>query len=256
MKDLAIICKLKLVNVMKYVKLFENWLNEADEVKFDASKPEATPVTSITQKDLFGSGVKDIEKNLKSILSRSLDKTETSDKPSESVTVKSGMTLVGFDGKGMRVKEGNAPGSAELLVKVVGFNKVQTNDLLGKIGTDVEDDSARVFVIYGKGVDESKVYWKEEKVDQGISTASASILILPKEPQKGDDPAITMQGVIISQGKPRLVNLGQVCAFASTNFSKEGVAMLDKEDSGKKESLMATVFKGSGETGKEAGPTV
>lgn len=245
---------------MKYIKLFENWLNEADEIKFDPNKPEATPVTAITQGQLFGNGGADFEKNLKSLLARSFDKKETADAPSETVVVRGNFQLSELDGnkKGLRIKNTKEP-DRELLVKLSPFNGVETNDTLSKVGGDAKDTSLKVFLVHSKSVDDSKVYWKVEKTDEGISTASASIVIFPSAIENKENLAIDMPCVIITEGKVKYVTLGQICAFASTNFSKEGVAMLDKSDSGKKESLAANVFKGSGGGAggeKQVGPAV
>ena len=58
---------------MKYVKLFENWLNEAEgEVKpFDAKVPGTTLVVDITQEDLLKDS-KETHKILQSMFNRGM----------------------------------------------------------------------------------------------------------------------------------------------------------------------------------------
>jgi hypothetical protein len=65
---------------MKYVKLFENWLNEAEEGKsevkpFDPKKPYETLVVDITNED-FAKSDKKQKIVIESILARCFDKTE------------------------------------------------------------------------------------------------------------------------------------------------------------------------------------
>ena len=46
---------------MKYLKLFEHWINEEEEVKFDKANPDVTPILKLTQSHLYGVQPKDTE---------------------------------------------------------------------------------------------------------------------------------------------------------------------------------------------------
>ena len=64
---------------MKYVKLFENWLNEAEGggVKpFDPSNPGATMVVDITNKDLSKPYIESLKKIIPSIIAKCTKKSE------------------------------------------------------------------------------------------------------------------------------------------------------------------------------------
>ena len=63
---------------MKYIQVFESWLNEAEEAKFDPNKPQAFPMLKITQENLFNANEDIFRKVLASLFSRSLEKKETS----------------------------------------------------------------------------------------------------------------------------------------------------------------------------------
>ena len=43
---------------MKYIKIYESWLNEAESAKFDANKPQTYPMLKLTQ----GSFIQEMKK--------------------------------------------------------------------------------------------------------------------------------------------------------------------------------------------------
>ena len=69
---------------MKYIKLFENWLNEAEAKPFDANKPSETLVVDITQEDLL-KNPQETPKILQSMFNRGMAKM---DKPDVEESVK------------------------------------------------------------------------------------------------------------------------------------------------------------------------
>ena len=69
---------------MKYIKLFENWLNEAEVKPFDAKAPGATLVVDITQEDLLKDS-KETHTILQSMFNRGMAKK---DKPDVEETIK------------------------------------------------------------------------------------------------------------------------------------------------------------------------
>jgi hypothetical protein len=63
---------------MKYIKLFENWLNEAEVKPFDASNPGETLVVDITVGDMFKDD-KTIASTMESVLNKAFAKKDSAD---------------------------------------------------------------------------------------------------------------------------------------------------------------------------------
>lgn len=65
---------------MKYVKLFENWLNEAEVKPFDSKNPGETLIVDITVEDMFKDDVT-AASTLESVLNRAIAKKDSADAP-------------------------------------------------------------------------------------------------------------------------------------------------------------------------------
>ena len=64
---------------MKYIKVYESWVNEAESAKFDVNKPQAYPMLKLTQGELYTGNEENLRKTLASLYSRSIEKKEVSE---------------------------------------------------------------------------------------------------------------------------------------------------------------------------------
>ena len=127
---------------MKYVKLFENWLNEAEgEVKpFDAKVPGTTLVVDITQEDLLKDS-KETHKILQSMFNRGMAKKDAPD-VEESIKV---IPLYVGDSKAPNKDPflSQASSGGSLVMKSIIVNDSEGNKYNVKVetgGSQLEDD--------------------------------------------------------------------------------------------------------------------
>jgi hypothetical protein len=231
---------------MKYVKLFETWLNEADAPQQGAATPfkietaGTFPVLSITQENLYGKGPEDLQKVLKSILERSLDKKSTLEGETNKVTLTSYMmnefaTPNGINIEGTKTKDKQ---------KLILSNNAEFKKGLDEIAieNDKTDQQFASFFIYTSDTPENKLFWKSDS-GNGISTQSAAFVSFPKPTAsvfKGDALAIDLPIFIVAGGKSKVITLGQLCALTTSKFAD--LSILDKKDVGTKEKLAANIF--------------
>jgi len=234
---------------MKYLKLFESWLNEQDQaaaapkVEFSPSKSFATPVLDILQKDFYSAKNPDeMRKLLTSIVGRGVEKKSTDSKDSTAVNVR--VLAIEEVGSGKALLKGTAPGSnleTMKLPKEADFIKA-----LDEIALDAKaigDSAPKGFFMHTSDTPENKISWEAGDVKNGLSTQAASLVFFPNEGYTKVNPEgllVELPIVIVFGGKSKVTNFGQLLAIAASKFSD--VSMLDKADAGTKDNLAANVF--------------
>lgn len=199
---------------MKYIKLFESWLNEAEvERKFSSSNPKATPVLETTIGNLYTGG--DLNTNvLESIIKRSIQKSGEKFKKSagENIEIKGG------DSGKWNTKTGNA------LKKYVNFLKTYytTSDSKNFFTLEIYDGNLKGILILPK---EIKFYKKE--ISENCSN-------LPIIFDSLDDSEGAISGF-----------LGQVMMHAQRNFNSNLVSSIYNEEKNY-DAPIAEIFAGEG----------
>jgi hypothetical protein len=239
-------------NRMKYLKLFEYWINEEEEVKFDKANPDVTPILKLTQSHLYGVQPKDTEPVLKSILNKSFNSIETSERPLTDVKVFGYYHLLEFRNGGIKLTNEKMP-NREFLVKTPNYDRYKVEEEFNKIPLDLDDPNARVYVVSPTTFSDTNIFWKSVEFE-GISTFEACVIILPPTPKNIQGYAIDAPVIIITNGKPVYVTIGQIVTFASKKFTKENFQNLLKPETGKRDYLMTNIFKS--DTTKVGGPPV
>lgn len=226
---------------MKYLKLYEHWLNEAETLKFDLAKPDVFPITDLTQLNLYGVKPKDTEIVLKSILSKSFNSVETSEVPLDTVKIYGFYHLKEFKNGGLVITNEKIP-NREFLIKTPDISRADVEVEFNKLPMRLDDKDARVYVVAPTAINDSLIFWKSAKAE-GISTLNASVIILPPKPKNIQGFAIDAPGIIIHYGKIHFITIGQLITFASKKFSKEASVNLGLPEIGKREFLVANIFK-------------
>jgi hypothetical protein len=223
---------------MKYLQLFENWLNEA-EAAFDIKKPRLTPVLKILQKDLYSGDTRKLRWAILSMLSRSLQKNKDKfDKDSDTVSK-------GDDFELLKVEDAKITlwlnDSEECYVKM-NAKKDAIIKALEWIGGEISGDDLKksciVTVLSEAGA--GNIYYG--KKEENISTKSSVLLIIPNKPKAPEELAINLSAVVVAQDKAKIVTLGQLCAYAASKFTD--FTLLEKKDSGTKDALAKEILKG------------
>jgi hypothetical protein len=213
---------------MKYVKLFENWLNEAEEGKsevkpFDPKKPFETLVVDISQDDIMGVDGKDVRKTLDNILAKCISKSE---KTSGSVP---NLTVNRYDWTDWELR-----GSIPTLILRSSDGSVYTVKLPQKSTDFVKDLRA------GADFDETVFYvslyegddWVNDKMN--ILAKPKTFLIFGLGPLSSKDFLLNVECTVISLDEKMSfmskATLGSICAFATTKF--ENIATLSDKQAG------------------------
>ena len=226
---------------MRYLKLYEKWLNEATELKFDLTKPDVFPITKLTQGNLYGFKPKDTEIVLRSILSKSFNSVETTEVPLNTINVTGFFHIVEFKNGGL-ILTNEKMVNREFLVKLPEKTRADVDAEFKKIPLNIDDKEARVYLVRPSSINDSMVFWKASEAE-GISTMYASIIILPPKPKNIQGFAVDAPAIIINYGIPYYVTLGQIITFASKKFSRESSVNLKIPELGKREYLVANIFK-------------
>ncbi len=209
---------------MKYVKLFENWLNEAEEGKsevkpFDPKKPGETLVVDISVNDFTE---ENIQKNLGILLSKCIDKTEKKDNKNSNLFIQS-YTLYGNSWKGsiatigLKAKDGN-------------MNYVELNQKLSRLSGDLMKDYENSEVFYVSLYEGDD--WINDK--KYIQKKPKSFLIFGFWSSDVKDFALNLESTVITLDEKMSfaskTTLGTICAFATTKF--ENIATLSDKQAG------------------------
>lgn len=234
---------------MKYLKLFESWLNEQDEAaatpktEFSSSKSFATPVLDILQKDFYSAKNPDeMKKLLTSIVGRSVEKKSTDSKDSTAVNVRV-LTVEEVQKKKALLKGNTASANLETLKLSDDAEFTKALDEIALDASGIGADAPKGYFIHTTDTPENKIYWEAGDVKNGISTQAAALVFMPNEGYTKVNPdglLIDLPVVIVFGGKSKVTNFGQVLAIASTKFAD--ASMLDKADAGTKDNLAANVF--------------
>jgi len=232
---------------MKYLKLFESWLNEQDEAatkQFSPEKSFESPVLDILQKDFFSiKNPEQVTKVLKSVIGRGVEKKSVDTKESTAVTVKPLTVEEVQKGKKQLYVKGTAAGSNLELLKVADDSAfMKALNEIGLNADDVGENAAKGYFIHTSDTPENKLYWSTESTKYGISTQAASIVFFPNEGATGvnpEAPMVELPVVIVAGGKTKVGTFGQVLAMASSKFADASI--LDKADAGSVDNLK-TIF--------------
>jgi hypothetical protein len=217
---------------MKYLQLFENWLNEAETGKseakpFDPSKPNDTLVVDITKDQLFGDETKTAS-ILQSLLSKAFDKTEKVSSPKVSVQKFTAYDYPPTPG-GFYLKLSNktqTEGQYRVFLTKKAANELGLSDM-----TDLKDPVYLVTL-------ENKQDWVDEKFKISIDAKTYLLFKDPEDEGKKDDLALnTKWQVVGGQTKDEAISctLGQILALASTKL--ENSAMLKDSKAGTPQSI-------------------
>ena len=178
---------------MKYVKLFENWLNEAEEgsssVKpFDSNKPSATLVVDITQEDLL-KNPKETHKILQSMFSRGMAKKDTPD-VEESIKV---IPLYVGDPKDSNkdpfLEQATASGSLLMKAIIVSDNEGNKYDVRVETGGKQLEDELKslqknktpLFLVTSS---KNEAWFSDKDGVKIIQPSNEAIILLPENNQK------------------------------------------------------------------------
>lgn len=240
---------------MKYVKMFESWLNEQDEVagtapkkEFSPAKSFETPVLDIQQKDIFSKNPEEALKILRSVVGRGVEKKSTDTKESTAVVVRP-LSIEEMGTKKVLVK-GTAPGSnVETLKLADDAAFIKALDSLALDAKAIGTEAPKGFFIHTTDTPENKIYWSAGDVKNGLSTQAAALVFLPNEgftKVNSDGLLVDLPVVIVTGGKAKEATFGQLLAMAASKFSDASI--LDKADAGTKENLAASVFPSTEKT--------
>lgn len=233
---------------MKYLQLFENWLNEA-ETSFNIKKPRLTPVLKTLQKDLYSGDTRKLQWAIKSMLSRSLQKNKDKfDKDSDTVSMVNDLELLKVEDAKITLWMND---SEECYVKM-NAKKDAIMKALAWIGgeTSGEDLKKSCIAMVLSETGSGNIYYG--KKEENISTKSSVLVLLPNKPKAPEELAVNLSAVVVAQDKAKIVTLGQLCAYASSKFTD--FTLLEKKDSGTKDALAKEILKGEegGEKAKTA----
>ena len=220
---------------MKYLQLFENWLNEAEtgksEVKpFDPTKPNDTLIVDVTRKELFADE-KNTAKIIQSFLSKSFDKNEKISSPKVSV-----QKFVADDyppaagGFWLVLTQGNSDNKYRVFLKKSAAQELALYDL-----TKLHDPVYLVTL-------ENRKDWVDEKLK--INWDNKTYLLFKDQEDEGDaeDFALNTSWQVVggaSKDEAIIASLGQICALAATQF--ENANALNDKNSGKPQNIAKTL---------------
>lgn len=210
---------------MKYLKLFENWLNEAEgETKpFDPKNPSETLIFDISNEDIFKNS-ESIDMILKSIFSKAFDKQELKD--SESVSV---ITLYPYefaaDNKFLELHSKPSGQGDKYIMKSSDITKFgQKLTQLGVSVNDFKDNKIIYLVTLGNNQN-----WKDS--DNNIKLDQKTFFVFADTQPQDQKQSLESEWIVVTDlNNPMKVSLGQLAAFSSTKF--ENLAMLKDKEAG------------------------
>ena len=208
---------------MKYVKLFENWLNEAEgEVKpFDAKVPGTTLVVDITQEDLLKDS-KETHKILQSMFNRGMAKKDAPD-VEESIKV---IPLYVGDSKAPNKDPflSQASSGGSLVMKSIIVNDSEGNKYNVKVetgGSQLEDDlkalkknKTPIFLVTSS---KNEAWHVDKDGVEIIQPSNEVVILLPENNQKWEikaakDFSLNVEFSILNGKKlsTSLISLGSI----------------------------------------------
>ena len=209
---------------MKYLKLFENWLNEAEEGSktFSPDKPWETLVFDVSNEDMFGNTEK-LNTILKSILAKSFDKTELKDSNSVSV-----VTLYPYDfsadSKGIILYSKPSGQGDKYVIKTDVVKFSQKLKSIGIEFTDFRDNQVVYLVTLGTNQN-----WKDG--ENNIKIDPKTFFVFADNKPQDEKPVLNSEWVAVTDiQNPTKVTLGQIAAYSSTKF--ENLATLKDKSLG------------------------
>ena len=202
---------------MKYLKLFENWLNEAEGSAkiFDPSKPNETLVVDITKEELLSDENK-VAIIIQSLLSKAFDKTEKITSPKISVqkfTAYDYPTAAG----GFYLKlsdKTQTEGQYRVFLAKKAASELSLSDM-----TELKDPVYLVTL-------ENKKDWVDEKLKINMDAKTFLLFKDPEDNTKDEDFALnTTWQVVGGEKKDEAVSctLGQILALASTKLENSSI---------------------------------
>lgn len=231
---------------MKYIKIYESWLNEAESAKFDANKPQTYPMLKLTQGELYTGNEENFRKTLASLYSRGIEKKEVSETDPYGVVNFFNLKITSIDAKKSLISFKFAKAQQDVSITTEVNVTPGLSNRMAKWGCDIKSESElekmkNVFLVYPKSVDKSKVITKSEDGSVKVSTEFAIILILPGEPYNKKDLAISADSLCIAKGEPKYNYLGQSSSYIALDFKVPGT--LTATNLGDKKYFANKIFK-------------
>lgn len=218
---------------MKYLKLFENWLNEAEEGSktFSPDKPWETFVFDVSNEDMFGNTEK-LNGILKSILAKSFDKTEL--KESNSVSV---VTLYPYDfsadSKGIILYSKPSGQGDKYVIKTDVAKFSQKLKSIGIEFTDFRDNQVIYLVTLGTNQN-----WKDG--ENNIKIDPKTFFVFADNKPQDEKLVLDSEWIVVTDiQNPVKVTLGQVAAYSSSKF--ENLATLKDKSLGTPQLIAKTM---------------
>lgn len=211
---------------MKYLKLFENWLNEAEEGEikpFDPNKPLDTRVVDITNGDFEKANEEQKRTIIGSILAKCFEKSEKITEPKVRVSY-------------FKVDSFKSVGNKDDLYR---FNLKSQDDkpvfITCKNGKKLENASD-FYILTLSGDEIATGTYKDEIQSKSGSGIKRFILVSNDKVKKAEDFVLNSNWIVYNHDKytkePIIeATLGNVAAFATTKL--ENLAMLKDADAGK-----------------------
>lgn len=214
---------------MKHIKLFENWLNEAEgsAKALDPSKPNDTLVVDITKEELFADETK-TALILQSLLSKAFDKTEKLTSPKVSVQKFTAYDYPVAPG-GFYLKlstKTQTEGEYRVFLPKKAASELALSDM-----TSLKDPVYLVTL-------ENKQDWVDEKLKINMDAKTFLLFKNPDDEGQKEDFALNSSWQVVGGDKKDEVitcTLGQILALASTKL--ENSAMLKDAKAGTPQSI-------------------
>jgi hypothetical protein len=210
---------------MKYLKLFENWLLEAEgegSIQFNPDKPWETFVFDITNDDIYGDPVK-LGGILRSVLAKSFDKKELADSKSVSV-----IPLYPYDftadSKAIVLYSKPSGQGDKYSIPTETSKFAQKLKSLGVDFRDFTDNQTIYLVTLGNNQN-----WKDK--DNNIQITPKNFFVFADSKPKDAKHSLNSEWITVTDiANPMKATLGQIAAFSSSKF--ENVALLKDKNVG------------------------
>ena len=214
---------------MKYIKVYESWVNEAESAKFDVNKPQAYPMLKLTQGELYTGNEENLRKTLASLYSRSIEKKEVSETDPYGVVNVFNIKITGIDDKKslLYFKFASAKKDVTIQTEIKNYTTLYNGLQREDFGYDIKSDAGRekiknAYLIYPKDTDKSKVITKSEDGNVIVLTESSIIVFLPPKPYDEEELAIDLDAICIAKKEKKGCIVGQTCSYISFKLGPLG----------------------------------
>ena len=221
---------------MKYVKLFESWLNEAegDEITtFNKNAPRDWPVLKTEIPNVYPNGTLDFP-IMETILGRADQSKKTFDKNAKiEVSYFGGPIRIGNDGsidvKGSGVTtDKNSRKEITSVFRSSGVSPRLADQLAKGVVAVGIGDTGKGLGVYANSQNSFLIFIPENLKESGTSTKSGAIT--------------NLSAVVVFKGRIYASNIGQVLCFINKGMADDAVSALTEDPT----EALATIFAGEG----------